>query len=133
MTTKSTSFNESNASLYPPSLQWGTYLSEEEGSQIPSHLAIGIDRVEYNGKILTFKSPRIFRSYFDAVAQLFILEDKLLDIHIFASSIPELKEILKEEIIFLWETYGSNQVTEDSLTQGAIELCHNLRSHIIEG
>ncbi len=95
---------------------------ETHGEDLSS---ITIGEVKGSHVKLRFRQePHAFTLTWDPEGELFVVEDKQLDIHVYAPTRRELISQLVEQIEFLWLEYVD---TFDELTPGAAELGHRLR------
>lgn len=65
-----------------------------------------------------------FVPYLDSEGQLFVVEDEVLDLHVYARTRSELISEIAEQMEFLWVEYVD---TSDKLTPGAADLARRLR------
>lgn len=63
----------------------------------------------------------------DETKQLYIIRDESLNIDVDATTREALMQNLEDQLFFLWDTYGSNQVDPNTLTKGALRLRNVVR------
>jgi hypothetical protein len=84
--------------------------------------------LEQTGRKLNLVHPMAFALRLDEeTKQFYTIEDDSIGISVSAHTREELMKNLIEQLFFLWDTYGSDQVDTDLLTKGALnfrkELC----------
>lgn len=90
---------------------------------------IMLDRIEGVARSLRFKEgPYQFVPELDEDGQLLVIEDPLLDIHVFARTRDELLSDLVEQIEVLWLEYAEADTAR--LTEGASALSEILREQL---
>lgn len=84
-------------------------------------------------QLIVLNKPLTLKPFLDEeTSQLYVLEDKLIGIHVSASTREELMESLTDQIFFLWDTYGRDDVAPDNLTTKANILRKELRKRFKE-
>lgn len=89
--------------------------------------------LEQGGRKLNLNDSMTFTLQLDdETRQFYIIEDESLGISISAYTREELMKNLIEQLFFLWDTYGSDQVDTSLLTQGALNFRNELRKRLHE-
>lgn len=89
--------------------------------------------IQQNQRKLCLTTPLILIPILDEeTKQLYIISNELLNIEVDATTRETLMQNLEDQIFFLWDTYGSDQVDPDTLTKGAVTLRNALREQFRE-
>jgi hypothetical protein len=125
----------SNVPLYRsaallPQLQ--TYLRPVQSSDDLSQVIL--DKITLDGRTLLLEIPLSLTPLLNEETEgLYVIEDDLLNIHVFAHSRKELIDALIGQIFFLWDTYAADSALPQDLTDDALLLRTELRKRFREG
>ena len=89
--------------------------------------------IEQGEEGLTLTSPLTFSPYLDEeIKQFYIIRDESLRVDVEGTTRDLLMYNLKDQLFFLWDTYGNDQVDSNMLTNSALTLRNTLRKHFQE-
>ncbi len=89
--------------------------------------------VEQGQKKLALITPLAFTPVLSKGAkQLYVIRDESMNIHVYATTREALMNDLKEQLFFLWDTFGSDEVDPKTLDQGALACRNELRKRLRE-
>jgi len=89
--------------------------------------------IQQDRKELRLTRPLIFVPILDEeTKQLYVIRNESLNIEVDATTRETLMQNLEDQLVFLWDTYGSDLVDPNTLTKSALRLRQSLREQFEE-
>lgn len=99
-----------------------------EGGDFFNFQPIEIREFVIEDEVYRLKEPLVIEPEYDMECKLFVLKDDSYGIDIYASTIPELRQELNYELVFLWKAYAQGNPAD--MTSQASLLRSNLLSAV---
>lgn len=110
-----------------------TRLTEVSRVQPVDFSAMVLNKLQVGERELFFNPPLLLTPVLDEdTCQLYVVENKELGITLVEQTREDLMMALSDQISFLWDTYGSDEVEFNTLTKDAQVLREKLRKRIKE-
>jgi hypothetical protein len=94
---------------------------------------MSLSKLEYGTRHLELNQPLVFIPTLDEeTKQLYVIEDPSIGVHVFAYTREDLMSDLVEQIFFLWDTYGSDQIDVHTLAKEVLPRRNELQKRLRE-